>query len=275
MKKQIVGSLDSARAEFFRAIKCRAPAVLSSLKSDVLPLFIATVSPEHVSEHDILFDLAMLPEDLAELASRDMVGNERLEKEHLGLFPPLCQPKARFELALVKWAKCYHLSEEWIYSEALKTLNLWYHSDNANADWACESEAYAPDVEMYDHEEAFTFTFDPWDAAIDTQAAYKKKAVEALKASLENYCERLKRLRGDGKAFVNRNSEHFKWLVEHQVNGRRYEEIAQMEQDKNGIEIRRISEAVTPLAKMLGLTLRPARGRYARRKSDSLSPIHS
>jgi hypothetical protein len=263
-QKTAVSSRDSARIEFFRAIKDRAPDVLSSLKSDVLSLYIATVSPEPVSEHVIVFDLAMLPETLAEMASRDMAGNDELEKEHLGLFPPLYQPHARFELALCKWGKGYHLTDEWIFSEALKTLNLWYHSRNVD-DWACESEAYAPDVEMYDHEQAFKFTFDPWDAAIDTQAAYKKKIGEAFKDRLKDYCERMKESRGKGKAYDNRNEDHFRWLVEHQINGRRYEEIAQSEQDESGMDFRRISEAITPLAKMLGLTLRPVRGRSARR----------
>jgi hypothetical protein len=263
MKKQIVSSRDSARAEFFRAVKRRAPVVLSSLKSDVLPLYIATVPPEPINEHVMVFDLAMLPENLAEMASRDMVGNENLEKEYLGLFPPLYQPNACFELTLCRWGKCYHLTDEWIFSEALKTLNLWYHSSKAD-DWACESEAYAPDVEMYDHEQAFNFTFDPWDATIDTRASYKKKVGQAFKARLDDYCERMKESHGKGKAYDNRNQNHFLWLVEHQINGRRYEEIAQLEQDENGLDFRRISEAINPLAEMLGLTLRPARGRSAR-----------
>jgi hypothetical protein len=263
-QKRIVSSRDSARAKFFRAIKRRAPAVLSSLKSDVLPLYTATVSPEPISEYIIAFDLAMLPENLAEMASRDMVGNEKLEKEHLGFFPPLYQANARFELALCKWGKCYHLTDEWIFSEALKTLNLWYYDRNADS-WACESEAYAPDVEMYDHEQAFNFTFDPWDAAIDTQASYKKKVSEEFTARLKDYCERMKESHGKGKAYDSRSHKHFRWLVEHQINGRRYEEIAQSEQDENGMDFRRISEAINPLAKMLGLTLRSARGRSARR----------
>lgn len=263
-QKTAVGSRDSARIEFFRAIKRRAPAVLLSLKSDVLPLYIATVPPEPTSEYVIVFDLDMLPENLAEMASRDMVGNDELEKEHLGLFPPLYQPHARFELALCKWGKGYHLTDEWIFSEALKTLNLWYHSRNAD-NWACESEVYAPDVEMYDHEQAFKFTFDPWDAAIDTQAVYKKKIGEVFKARLKDYCERMKESHGKGKAYDSRTSKHFRWLVDHQINGRRYEEIAQSEQDENGMDFRLISEAINPLAKMLGLTLRSARGRSARR----------
>lgn len=238
--------------------------MLSSLKSDVLPLYIATVPPEPISEHVIVFDLAMLPENLAEMASRDMIGNESLEKEHLNLFPPMYQPHARFELALCKWGKGYHLTDEWIFSEALKTLNLWYYSRNA-AKWACESEAYAPDVEMYDHEQAFNFTFYPWDAAIDTRASYKEKVSQAFTSKLEDYCKRMKESHGKGKAYNSRTSKHFLWLVEHQINGRRYEEIAQSEQDESGIDFRRISEAINPLAKMLGLTLRSARGRSARR----------
>jgi hypothetical protein len=264
IKKEItVSSRDSARAEFLRAIKCHAPAVLSSLESDVMPLYVAINSPEPVSENIIEFDLAMLPEQLAEMSRVEFVGDECREKEYVASLHVLYQPNARFELALCKWGRCYHLTEQWIFSEALKTLDLWYRS-GATGDWTCASQGYAPDVEMYDEQQAFRFTFEPWDAAVDTRPSYKDKAGKAFKAWLDDYCERMEEAHDGGlKAYDSRKSNHFVWLIEHQINGLRYEDIAQKYQDKKGLDLRLISEAVTRLAKMIGLTLRPARRRSA------------
>jgi hypothetical protein len=257
----IVTSRDSARLEFLRASKDYALAVLSSLESDVLPLYIAINSPEPISENSMIVELAMLPETLAEMARSDFVNDECGEKEYLASMPILCQPQVRFEIALCKWGNRYHLTEEWIFSEALKTLDLW-HRSGVTGDWACASNGYAPDVEMYEDEQAFHFTFDPWDVVVDTRASYKKRAMDAFKSWLEDYCDRIKEAHSDGhKAFDSRKQNHFVWIVEHQINGLRYEDIAQKYQDKEGLDIRRISEAITHLAKLIGLTLRPTQGR--------------
>lgn len=256
-----MSSRDSARVEFLSAIKCHAPAVLSYLESEVLPLYIAIDLIVPVSEHIRTLDLAMLPENLANMTSLELVGNEQLEKEYIASMPVLCQPDARFELALCKWGKCHHLSDEWIFSEALKTLDLWYRS-GITGNWTCASKQYAPDVEMYEDHRAFHFTFDPWDAEIDTKASYKKRARDAFKAWLEDYCDQIEESHNGGrKAYDSRKSIHFVWLVEHQINGFKYDDIAQKYQDTKGLELRLISEAVTRLAKMIGLTLRPTQGR--------------
>jgi hypothetical protein len=257
----MLSSRDFARIEFLRAIKSHAPAVLSSLESDVLPLYIAINSPESVSENIETVDLAFWPEQLAELSRLGIVGDECREKEYVASSHVSYHPKACFEIALCKWGKCCHLTDEWIFSEALKTLEVWQRSNLSN-DWACAREGYAPDAEMYDDERAFHLTFEPWDAATDTRASYKKRVGEEFKIWLEDYCERMEEARNGGrKAFDSRKSIHFIWLVEHQINGLKYDGIAQKYQDTQGLEIRHISEAVTRLAKMIGLTLRPAQGR--------------
>jgi hypothetical protein len=138
---------------------------------------------------------------------------------------------------------------------------VWQRSDLSN-DWACAREEYAPDVEMYEDERAFHFTFDPWDAALDTRASYKKKVGDSFKLWLEDYCERIEESHGDGnKAYDSRKPDHYVWLVEHQINGRRYEYIAEHYQGEKGLEFRNISEAINRLAKLIGLTMRPTRGR--------------
>lgn len=258
-----MSSRDSARAEFLRAIKSHAPVVLSSLESDVLPLYETFNSSVLISESNMIVELAMLPESLAEMSRLEFVGDEYREKEYVASLHDLYQPNARFELALCKWGRCYHLTDEWIFSEALKTLDLWYRSGVAS-DWTCASQGYAPDVEMYDEQQAFRFTFEPWDAAVDTRPSYKDKVGIAFKAWLDDYCERIEEAHDGGrKAYDSRKPIHFVWLVEHQINGLRYEDIAQKYQDKKGLDLRLISEAVTRLAKMIGLTLRPARRRSA------------
>lgn len=263
----IVSSRDSARMEFLRAIKSHAPDVLSSLKNDVLPLYVAINSPESVSEYIEAEDIAFWPEQLAELSRLGIVGNECREKEYIASSHFSYHPKARFDIALCKWGECYHLTDEWIFSEALKTLEVWQRSDPPS-DWACAREGYAPDVEMYEDEGAFHFTFDPWDAALDTRATYKKKVRESFKAWLDDYCERTDESHGDGnKAYDSRKSIHSIWLVERQINGLRYEDIAQKHQTEKGLDIGPICEAVTRLAKMIGLTLRPARSRSAKKRS--------
>lgn len=258
----IVGSRDSARLEFLRAIKSHAPNVLSRLESDVLPLYINAInSTAPISENSMAFELAMLPENLAEIARLDFVRDECREKEYLASISDSYHPQANFEIALCKWGNRYHIAEEWIFSEALKTLDLW-HRSGKTGDWACASKGYALDVEMYEDEQAFHFTFDVWDMATDTRPSYKKRAMKAFKAWLEEYCDRIEETHGDEhKAFDSRKQIHFVWLVEHQINGLRYEDIAQNYQDTRGLEIRLISEAVTRVADLIGLTLRPTQGR--------------
>lgn len=257
----MIGSRDFARIEFFRVIKRHAPAVLSSLESDVLPLY------ESISENITVVELATWHEELAEMSRLEFVCDERGEKEYLAPLPVSCHPNARFDIALCKWGKCHHLTDKWIFSEALKTLEAWQRS-GPSGDWACARDEYQPDVEMYEDERAFHFTFDPWDAASDTRASYKKKVRESFKAWLDDYCERTEESHGDDdKAYDSRKAVHFVWLVEHQINGLRYEDIAQKYQDEKGLEIGQISEAVTRLANMIGLTLRPARRRSAKKRS--------
>lgn len=252
---------DFARIEFLRAIKCHAPAVLSSLESDVLPLYVAINLPEPISENIAVFDLALLPEQLEEMSHLEFVGDERGEKEYLASLPASYHPNALFQLALCKWGRGYHLTDEWIFSEALKTLDVWRRS-GVSSDWACASEKYAPDGEMYEDRQAFHFTFEPWDAATDTRTSYKKRVRDAFKNWLEDYCERVEEAHDGGlEAYKSRKSIHLVWLVEHQINKLRYRDIAQKYQDEKGLEIRHISEAITPLAKVLRLTLRPVRRR--------------
>lgn len=257
----MVSSRDFARTEFLHAIKSHAPAVLSSLESDALPLY------ESISENITVVELATWHEELAEMSRLEFVGDERGEKEYLASLPVSCHPNARFEIALCKWGKCYHLTDKWIFSEALKTLEMWQRS-GPSSDWACAREEYQPDVEMYEDERAFHFTFDPWDAALDTRASFKKKVCESFKAWLEDYCERTEESHGgDNKAYDSRKPDHYVWLVEHQINGLRYEDVAQKYQSEKGLDTGPICEAVTRLAKMLGLTLRPARRRSAKKRS--------
>lgn len=206
-------------------------------------------------------ELAMLPESLVEMARLEGVSGECREKEYAALPAPY-QPYVRFELALCKWGRCHHLTDEWIFSEALKTLEVWQRSD-APRDWACASDKYAPDVEMYEDEKAFHFTFDPWDAAVDTRASYEKKASEAFNDWLEDYCDRIGSHGGKVKAYDSRKLKHYVWLVEHQINGLRYADIAEKHQREKGLDLRNISEAINRLAKMIRLTLRPARRRSA------------
>lgn len=77
-----MSSRDIARAEFFRAIKSHAPAVLSSLESDVLPLYETFYSSVLASGSDMMVELAMLPESLAEMARLEGVDGECREKEY-------------------------------------------------------------------------------------------------------------------------------------------------------------------------------------------------
>lgn len=258
----IVSSRDFARMEFLRAIKSHAPAVLSSLESDVLPLYESFNSSVLSSGSNMTVELAMLPESLAEMARLEGVSGECREKEYAALPAPY-QPYVRFEIALCKWGRCYHITDDWIFSEALKTLEIWHRSDVHN-DWACASEAYVPGVEMYEDDKAFNFTFDPWDAAVDTRASYEKKVSEAFNAWLEDYCERVEASHGGKvKAYDSKKLDHYVWLVEHQINGLRYADIAENHQGEKGLDLRNISEAINRLANMIRLTLRPARRRSA------------
>ncbi len=242
-----------ARVEFLRAIKSHAPYVLCavdwrlSLSRDVLPLYrvlnLATLNSSRRDEWSrTLADLACSKEDIQQ-ASRYL--------------PDALHPTLRFETALCEWGKANNLTDVWLLSEALATLDQWQRF-GVTDDWTYSS----PAVEMYDMDEAFSFTFDPWDMKEDTWSSYKAKATSAFTAWLDDYKERTLELRRvEPKAFNKREPQHFVWLVEWQVNELTQDEIASKYQDEEGFAMSSVSEAITKTAALVGLTLRPERGR--------------
>ena len=112
----------------------------------------------------------------------------------------------------------------------------------------------------------FKFVYAPWDVAADTWYSYKGDVTKVFAAKLEQYKGRmLKAGMQETKAFEIRNHIHFTLLVEHQVNKLKYQEIAR-KHGSSTYSDRYVSEAITSLAKFIGLSLRPAHGRTNKRK---------
>jgi hypothetical protein len=68
---------------------------------------------------------------------------------------------------------------------------------------------------------------------------------------------------------TKRTFTHFRWLVLHQVGRLTYEDIAERVQSSAGLRIPSVSRAITTMATLIGVTLRPARRRRPNLRTDT------
>lgn len=238
---------DKARKQFFKAIKTHAPEVLASLEADVLPAYEDWLKIANLNYG--LASMATLPEILSEYArSNASFGDNQIS----------------FESKIIAWAQNYRLTDSWCIHESLSTLNLWHEQPQRRGDWS-----YSTRRRMLDLEGSFHFEFPPYNSSIETLRSYKNRIKVAFEGWLEeyiaNYNDSLEKTHNkDYRAHKPQHEDHFAWLVEHQIKGLRYEEIANKHPSKDNINLSSISEAITRLARLIGLSLRATHGRAAR-----------
>ena len=239
-----------ARAEFLRAIKKCATKVLSSLARDVLP-------------HYLALNLTNLDASRRDEWSQTLTGlahSKQNPSDASTYLPEAFHPTLHFESALIDWAVLYNLTDAWLISEAIATVDYRQRLGRTD-DWAYSS----PVVEAYDLDEAFGFTFDRWNIEEDTWSSYKAKATAAFSAQLNDY-RRWRREVSNARlnAYQKREKQHFEMLAEYQTNNDLTEDdIATKYQGGAGLAASSVSEALTKTAALIGLTLRSARGRAA------------
>jgi hypothetical protein len=104
-------------------------------------------------------------------------------------------------------------------------------------------------------------TFPPgpsWNPILHTETEFR--------AAVDKYIASIKATRGLTQPAEKRTGdEHFEWLALHHVGKSTYGEINQKYADANGKpDVPAISRAITETANLIGLTLRPGRGRKLR-----------
>ena len=213
------------RRFFLEALKV-APAVLESLKEELLPLYEEAVDPGPVATWE---------------------------------GPPvLTGEDSELERRLVDWSRRYHLNETWILGSALLTLRLWSRS--------VKTGCFAVPVEAGSRSEFAPFRFErlAWIPRLVTRKRYTTHAQKAFKKELRAYLESIEsEVRALGwkptpqkrleKALQSRPLQHSEWLVQYQCAGWSESEIGK--HYKAGQ--RTVSDALTRTSHLIGLTLRP------------------
>ena len=102
-----------------------------------------------------------------------------------------------------------------------------------------------------------------WDPTKEPEAAFRQR--------IEKYIASIKGTPGIRRTPLKKNSPiHFDWLALHHVDGWTYDRLLARYQDESGRpELPAISRAVTETADLIGLTLRPGRGRKLTRRRDT------
>lgn len=237
---------DLMRENFLCKVIEIKPSVISDLAKNVFPL--------SLSFGDLLQpDYYYLPKVISDLVKC----NYDFDKEF-----QLNQKRVDFQKAICLWAKKYNFFDEWIFLEALATLENWKQIGIKDK-WTFAREIKTLPIRGYKADESFEFIFEPYNPVIETWRNYQKRLDERLAVHTQKYRENRESKNQDKKAFSPQKETHLTWLIEHQICCMTYDKIA--EKDANGMELRKISEAITRLAKLIGLTLRDAPNRKKRK----------
>jgi hypothetical protein len=247
-------SVDQAMLEFLRAIKRIAPEVLSSLASDVLPLYKSVYLSGTAFDREYLYNsftreitYGVGPAGRMPIASMpDELLVERSDGS--GFF--------RLRVAVYRWAKLFHL-DGWVLDIAMRTLKAWYQSETTrDLDWEYGLDRPV----MVNPALGFRFEYPQWQPDADTWSSYEKKLDKALSLAMSEYKRNmLATSKGikSGRPVGKYKLEHFEWLVYFQVKEKNYKEI--YEQYKTTCNIgssRAVSKAIKESAMLLDLPLR-------------------
>lgn len=182
---------------------------------------------------------------------------------------------AVFRKSLITWSREHNLDEIWCREQAYETLSMWQASPLLFDErmWHDEPIGY-PIIASRGGRPKFVFSYDTIYPVEGLRSEIKRRILDKCEIELEAFLDERERQAEEGglvRTPEKRKLEHFIWLVEHQINGLTYREIVEKYQDENGMDIRKISEAITSTASLIGLTLRSAQGRN--RKLSSI-PDH-
>ncbi len=253
-RDKFVRSVDLAMLQFLRAIKRIAPEVLSSLASDVLPLYQSVYLSGAEFDRDYLINgftneisngvgsagripIASMPDDL--LLERSG-GN--------GFF--------KLRIAVWRWAKLFHLDGR-VLDFAMRTLKTWNQSSAMEErDWEYGLESPI----ILDPQLGFRFEYPQWQPGADTWSSYEKKFDLALSRAKDEYKQKMRlTLKGikSGKPVGKYKSEHFEWLVYFQSKKKDYEEIYEMYKAACNVgSVKTVSKAVKESAMLIDMPLR-------------------
>ncbi len=233
---------DLAREMFLREVKKLAPFVLDDLEKKVLPLCFAFDKPLDVPQS---FSGIGLPNSLSDIAKQYSFDFENLLKNS----PIERYASINFQKALIDWACDYNLIDSWIFREALSTLEKWKRNGVAD-DWSYSLE---PKKSYKNGFGLMNFSFEPYIPHLETWRSYRNRSENAFKNSLKNYRDEVESEKLDFQAYQTNKDTHFEWLIKHQICKMKYEDICA--EYSEGKELARISEAIKPLARLIGLTL--------------------
>lgn len=254
---------DNTRKRLLKAIQHHRPDVLSSLATNVLPLYSKFYRPG-AKQHHLMHWWQLRDKN-------DKEGNRRRAASG-GEATPLLQ----LERTLWRWADSYNLKEEWFLDHALQTLSLWCrHSRGVHLDWAYKLQG--PRYVAVDVPSKFRFECDPWNPKADTWRSYKGKLTEEFKEASKAYRKTITATFHSRKQTAAREKleeTHFQWIIDYQIpaNGKTktMSEIARGATTSGGVDPATVNEAIKSLASLVDWELLPSkRGRPRKPKPPS------
>lgn len=287
---------DVARALFLQTVQRLVPDVLSSLRDDVLPVYMAThgevarwrspdLSDVERARYAIDYgDRLKLCFDPRHVSLWRIVGAAEL-LEGLALYPDLLQLRG----ALEAWGERHHLREPWELEAALLQLDLWREYPQhayPRTPWPTEPEQpKGPDSlrwlallaggvgsPLLEHERRFTFEHEGPDPTRRSRRADETDIRAVFEHQLRKHLDHVEELVAVAAGF-DRAKEyrslmaHLEWLVRYHVLEEEWPDVSATAK-RDFADGRRVSvtsqqaveSAVKKTAKLLGLALREGRG---------------
>lgn len=169
------------------------------------------------------------------------------------------------EQALSNWADRWHLKDAWCLALARDTIR-WHQTNPDARGWAFQDQ--------YVFRGHFPFDIPPlgleqfcWDPTWRRRQDFKEYVLRKVAKQVDAYCDRIKAkaLKAGLKRAARKNEpRHFDWTVRYQVSGESYGSIAKGTLKFSGGR-QTVRKAVTDLAKIMSLTLRPSTSKSGRR----------
>lgn len=271
-----------ARLYFLEAIEQEAPEAIDALRDRVLPSYekaygylVSNLPPQPVPPW------AAFP---------DTPATKYPQREDLAIvflyWPCLLAARRVWPIvntvhdALESWANIFHIQEDWLLNEAMRTL-YWRMMLPESFSWegwvrpkfikdAPTGRELPGLVGLIRREEAakafeadeplFTFTYPAWNPTSSTRAEYERSINVKIQAELKRQLDAVEALaEGQGlrRAPEKRTPEdHYKWLVLYQVKGWSYGQISKVcSVDRNTVKA-----AIERAAGLIGIRIRPSAG---------------
>ena len=243
------------RVEFFAAIERVAGDVLVELRATVLPLYSDAMQNSPPDTHSDMPSVILLTatgkytqESLLSVTSWALLQQSRAASSHL----------TALHDGIDAWSNRYYLTDDWFRESLFRILGGWHRGE---ASWS-----YPGSVGWSDQ------SFVVSGAGLDGFALRGLKAPppynpliqtrDQYRADIEQYCQKQERrvykiLPDVANTRNLKRPAHYDWLVQYQVLGWNYTEVARHVSDD--IVRMAIVTAVTEKADIIGLVLRPSR----------------